>query len=255
MVRIPEGTFEHGLAENQAREALRLVTNSQPRPGDAQKLSPKGVREIVFVQAFDIDKYPVTNQQFAVFCAECNYPWPEQFLVRNKAYPDHPVVHLTWRDALCYALWAGKRLPGSLEWEKAARGATDGRRYPWGDEWDDDACNHNRHPSRETTPVTAFDDPRWNSPFGIVDMVGNAREWIASGCEPLTRGLRGGGWLERCALYGLVSNQVDAEVGFQDAATGFRCAADVVYDEVAISADAASAPQAAEAVPQRGAVG
>ena len=89
---------------------------------------------------------------------------------------NHPVQGVRWSDALAYCEWLREEtgrpysLPSEAQWEKAARG-TDGRSYPWGDEWEADRCNHQ---SDETTAVDAF--PAQSS-YGCFDLVGNIREW------------------------------------------------------------------------------
>ena len=90
------------------------------------------------VEGFRIDRYPVTNAEYEKFCQETGYTKPPPWY-NTGTYPegkaDHPVVQITWKDATSYVEWAGKRLPTEAEWEKAARG-TDGREWPWGDEFD-----------------------------------------------------------------------------------------------------------------------
>lgn len=91
----------------------------------------------VYLDAFWIDKYEVTNAQFKKFCEETghkgmiNQPGFEGITDYFNNQPNSPVINITWWYAVDYAKWAGKRLPTEAEWEKAARG-TDGRKYPWG---------------------------------------------------------------------------------------------------------------------------
>jgi formylglycine-generating enzyme required for sulfatase activity len=167
---------------------------------------------------------PVTNAQYAPFVqATFRTPghWEARKPPRGKA--DHPVVNVSWDDAVAYCDWlagvTGKpyRLPSEAEWEKGARG-TDGRIYPWGDEWDAGRCNTEEAGVGDTTPVGAY--PRGRSPYGLLDMTGNVWEWTRSlykgypydpedGREDLdasgNRAWRGGCWLNvrrnvRCAV-------------------------------------------------------
>jgi formylglycine-generating enzyme required for sulfatase activity len=243
MARIPASTFTHGLSRQQAQRTLAIQNRGQA----AQPVTPEQIEQLakedptqVFLPAFDIDVYPVTNAEFDRFCRQTNYPEPEGFAAIKVAFPNHPVVNVTWKDALCFALWAGKRLPTPLEWEKAARGDHDDRPYPWGEPWNPELCNNNQnaHDPR-TSEVTKYTTGRRDgrSPFGVADMVGNVREWLREGREQRRfemRGLRGGSWRDSCLIEGLVSFQVDAPIDFHDPATGFRCAADVVFDEIVI---------------------
>jgi formylglycine-generating enzyme required for sulfatase activity len=119
--------------------------------------------------AFYIDKTEVTNRAYAQFCKERSYPLPPDF---RADLPDYPVVNIRIVDAQAYAKWAQKRLPNTEEWEKAARG-TDGRIYPWGNEIDEKRANVS---STSLQPVNSF--PAGASPYGALNMTGNALEFI-----------------------------------------------------------------------------
>ncbi|MGV8119091.1 MAG: SUMF1/EgtB/PvdO family nonheme iron enzyme [Candidatus Xenobiia bacterium LiM19] len=128
----------------------------------------------VYLDAFYICKYQVTNGQFARFVEETGYKpagnWKEYAKWGRET---HPVVNVTWNDAAAYCNWAGGKLPTEAQWERAARG-TDGRIYPWGNEWDASRCNSN---SSGTIPVGSF--PSGASPCGCMDMAGNVWEWCS----------------------------------------------------------------------------
>jgi formylglycine-generating enzyme required for sulfatase activity len=113
----------------------------------------------------------VTNQFYAQFCAEAGKAIGASAEVGKD---DHPVVNVSWEEAVSFCKWAGTQLPSEEEWEKSARG-TDGRAYPWGNRWEQGKCNIG---TAGTTPVGAY--PGDTSPYGCLDMAGNVREWTRS---------------------------------------------------------------------------
>lgn len=180
-------------------------------------------RHQVPLDAFLIDRTPVTNAQFAAFLNAAgpsnahHERWFDgddrdarihqrgKMWVAAPGFATHPVVEVSWVGARDYCWWLGKRLPTEAEWEKAARG-TDGRRYPWGDSLPDQTRAQYNAGWNETAPVGSF--PAGASAHGVLDMAGNVWEWVSSaylpypyqaadGREDLTpgpvRGTRGGG--------------------------------------------------------------
>lgn len=221
--------------------------------GSNESLENEGPAHTVHVNAFYIDRYPVTHEEYKRFTDATGHPIPcyDVEWVQTEGYnwdpeertpPEgkdkHPVVLVSWEDARAYAAWAGKRLPTEAEWERAARG-TDGRRWPWGNEFVTDRCNTKGGSATGTMPVGQY-SPAGDSPEGVGDMVGNVWEYTSSlfrpypydtndGRESLEangwRVLRGGSWMNdlnraRCTA------RLDGDFLFYNN-VGFRCAVSV----------------------------
>ncbi|MCK9398915.1 MAG: formylglycine-generating enzyme family protein [Bacteroidales bacterium] len=159
MVLIPAGSFDF-IAEN--------TDQFIPYPDSKEPVNMQ-------FGSFYIDKYPVTNRQFAGFLEATAYLPKDtvNFLKHwvNGKIPagmeNHPVVYISLEDARAYATWAGKRLPTEVEWQYAAQGG-EGRIWPWGNEFDSTRCNN---ASGKTSAVDDF--PRGKSTFGVMDLTGN----------------------------------------------------------------------------------
>jgi formylglycine-generating enzyme required for sulfatase activity len=189
---------------------------------------PSGWRSIlpkahpVFLGGFWIAKNDVTWGQYKEFCAETKRSWPAP--PSWGIQDDHPVVNVSYQDAADYAKWAGCQLPTEEQWEKAARG-TDGREYPWGNDWDASKCRCN---ADSTSPVGSF--PSGASPFGCLDMAGNVWEWTSSWWNTKRKHFvgRGGSWLftipglMRCAY------RFDIRPTYRYSHLGFRVAGPVL---------------------------
>jgi formylglycine-generating enzyme required for sulfatase activity len=218
MVEVPAGPFTMG--------------SSQGKPED-------GPPHEVDLPAFSIDKFEVTNADFAKFVEATGYQTDAEKTGEKgwRAYAEgkdnHPVVKVSWNDATAFCKWMGKRLPSEAEWEKAARGA-DKLTFPWGNDWDPKKANAKAAGLRGTAAVGSFGAGA--SPYGAMDMAGNVWEWTADWFQPYPgntssdpyygekyKVTRGGAWFEdqaQCTTYN--RNATSAEAANDD--LGFRCA-------------------------------
>ena len=225
MILIPAGEFLMGSNPQKDKHAR---DNEQPQ-------------HTLYLPDYYIAKTPVTNAQYAAFVETTVRDQPQHWIAGKppRGKEDHPVWGVLWYDAVTYCRWlsqvTGKSycLPSEAEWEKAARG-TDGRIYPWGNQWDAQRCNSEEGGQGGTTPVGVY--PEGASPFGALDMAGSVWEWTGSlyelypyspgdGLEdPKARGdrvVRGGSWFNdkrfvRCAYRnGIRPGNRDVSVGFR----------------------------------------
>jgi serine/threonine protein kinase/formylglycine-generating enzyme required for sulfatase activity len=164
MVAITAGEFEMGDDNHEADE----------RP--AHKVA---------VASFYMDKYEVTNAQYKKFCdatGRAHPPNPGSDPNYFDGKPDYPVLGVTFEDALAYASWAEKRLPSEQEWEKAASWDSVARRkrqYTWGDQFTADRANIGTG-----YPVPASEASGDLSAYGVLNMAGNALEWVDAPYKP-----------------------------------------------------------------------
>lgn len=205
--------------------------------------------------AFRIARYPITNAQYRAFVTDGGYSerWRDCWLDAgwdwkgaregpNDRLPDlyllanHPRVNVSRFEAAAFCQWLGRklghdvRLPTEEEWEKAARG-TDGRVFPWGDDFDAMRCNMASTGIDSPTAVGAF--PEGTSPYGLFDACGNVWEWTASKWDPqsdatVSRVLRGGSFRDTERLVRCAFRQTDLSVN--ESVCGFRVCAPVQGD-------------------------
>jgi len=243
MVFVPAGPFSMGSDES------------------AEEKPP----HTVWLNSYYIDRTPVLNAQFGPFWEDVSYAetsdaWAgfeearkliHRTELRRAPYywfdsewnrPDRPLVGVNWYEAVVFARWAGKRLPSEAEWEKAARGA-DGRRFPWGNEFDGRLCNTVlADDAPTTTSMPGKFSPQGDSPYGVQDMSGNVWEWTSSaylpypyvaddGREDLAaaarRVLRGGGFRNRFEDHYRSAYRYAQYANHHYFSVGFRCAATI----------------------------
>ena len=242
MVYIPGGQFDFRVSGvmieggNDIGVDVQYPWESSPRRQHIHEME---------IKPFYIDKYPVTNAEFKRFLDATHYEPKDghNFLKdwKDGMYPtgwsERPVTWVSLEDARAYAQWAGKRLPHEWEWQYAAQG-TDGRLYPWGDQWNAAAV-----PALDTGRLLRGPDrvnahPAGASPFGVMDMVGNVWQWTDEFVDEHTRSaiLRGGSYyrpqgsrwyfpdvyrLDEHGKYLLMAPSID-----RAGTAGFRCVKD-----------------------------
>jgi rhamnose transport system permease protein len=221
MIEIPAGSFILGSDDTEPNE------------------SPAQTMEL---PAYEIDRFEVTNDDFAMFVDATGYQTESEQSGAKKTWQNyvegkgnHPVVKVSWNDAVAYCDWLGKRLPTEMEWEKAARGE-EGNLFPWGNTFEPANANIRAAGIRGTVAVGSF--PAGASPYGVEDMAGNVWEWTADPYQGYPnstyvddfysddlRVTRGGGWFDDEPQIRSTNRSAAALEAANDD-LGFRCARD-----------------------------
>ncbi|WP_319586128.1 SUMF1/EgtB/PvdO family nonheme iron enzyme [uncultured Desulfobulbus sp.] len=230
MVWVPKGKFWMGSTDAQIakvlNEAPTLVRewydNEQPL-------------HTVYLSGYWIYKYEVTVAQYRKFCTKTGRLMP---IAPDWRWIDsHPIVNVSWQDASAYAKWAEASLPTEAQWEKAARG-TDGRIFPWGNQFDTSKCNESSKELLRTQPVGSYPDGA--SPYGCMDMAGNAWEYCSDWYSAdyyakspfrnptgpkkgIEHSLRGGSWWDNMVNNERCSRRARILPASSDYHSGFRC--------------------------------
>ncbi|MXV72952.1 SUMF1/EgtB/PvdO family nonheme iron enzyme, partial [Candidatus Poribacteria bacterium] len=140
---------------------------------DADALDDEKPVHSVYLDAFYMDKYEVTIGKYKQFVRATGHRSLPDWVSKSSPTDQHPVVGVSWHDAMAYTQWAGKRLPTETEWEKAARGGLVGKRYPWGDAIDTSKANYSISNFGRTKTVGSYTA----NGYGLYSMSGNVFEW------------------------------------------------------------------------------
>jgi len=204
MILIPKGGFIYGLSREELDKVFRILYGNNSKAWELGfnlgkfEITDKQNR---YLSDYYIDKYDVTNKQYAKFVKETGHRKPNspEFNHPDKPdklefnHPDQPVTGVGYKDAEAYCKWAGKRLPTEEEWEKAARG-TDGRWWPWANSTQPDICNTWKQ-NAKLAKVGEFN--KCASPYGVMDMCGGLWQMV-NGIDDSVWGkyiMRGGSWV------------------------------------------------------------
>lgn len=221
MALVPAGEFIMGTDETALSVDPVSILPAEPKLLDA------GPTHTVYLDSFYIDLHKVSDVDYQRFSEGLGKTLPSD---RSPSDPNGPATGVTWQDAADYCRAAGKRLPTEEEWEKASRG-TDGRTYPWGNQFD---------PKVENVLVS-FQSEKGRSPYGIEKMVGSGWEWTAAWYRPYPnnpyrtdtfwegyRVIRGGSWRNQpektIDLLSRTTTRFYFHPEKDDPSIGFRCA-------------------------------
>ncbi len=186
MALVNAGGFMRGIDKPPATHANAIRSSSQNTnfPVLKEAFADEGPARMIYLSAYFIDTYEVSNARYIEFIKATDYPAPAYWDHHQLNQPNQPVTGVNWYDANAYCHWANKRLPTEAEWEKAARGPA-GSIYPWGNELDYSKANFQKGKTGQkhiTVPVDAY--PEGKSYYGVYNMAGNVFEWVQDWYDP-----------------------------------------------------------------------
>ena len=252
MVVIPAGKYIAGSTPEERASAYDEYQSTAGHDTAREKKWFEGEddRHLAMLDAFRIDLMPVTQAEYSEFVTAKRAPppsideaaWTKQGFIQDysvvrrfnwvdgrppKGREDHPVVLVTWGEAVGYCKWRGelvgqeRRLPNEAEFEKAARG-DGGVAYPWGNVFDPDKLNSAVKGPRDTTPVGQYVDGK--SPYGVLDVAGNVFQWTSTPFKDGQMTVKGSAW-EDFAGIGRGASRHGRPIDARHVIVGFRCAA------------------------------
>ena len=234
MVWVPAGEFLMGSTPEQIENLPEQKQISwEESAADDEWRKAELPQHIVALSGYWVYKYEVTVAQYRKYCVDTGNQMPKA--PDSGWIENHPIANITWQEAASYAAWAGASLPTEAQWEKTARG-TDGRIYPWGNDYDRSKCNRRANVQIRTEPVGSY--PEGASPYGCLNMAGNVWEWCsdwyngdyyskspASNPTGPERGayriLRGGKWRTHIRYY-RCSSRLSYPPSYRSYSIGFR---------------------------------
>ncbi len=253
MILIPGGTFEMGIDSSDIHE-LVVMGYKVPHMNEGHALWWFGdeiPRHQVKVDSFYMDVHEVTNREFKEFVEQTGYQaegnW-QKYATEDRL--NHPVVNVSWNDAVAYAKWAKKRLPTEEEWEYAAHGGTHYKWFPWGNKPDPTKANYRVQGESfidgvirllglrkmGTKPVMSYPP----NGYGLYDMCGNVSEWTSSDYLPYPdsphkdwpdeaksqKVIRGGNWETPNPVFMRITSRHGKDPHTFNRDIGFRCVKD-----------------------------
>lgn len=218
MVLVANGPFTMGISQEELRKIFMMDKRQ------TSVFSTEIPARTVSLEAYYIDRYPVTNYQYRKFVEETGHREPLLWNQPLWGQPMQPVVFVGWDDARAYAEWAGKSLPTEAQWEKAGRG-NDCRWWAWGHEFLAGRCNSREYDLGRTSEIGLFHEGV--SPYGCYDMCGNVWEMCEGKWQGELLPMRGGCFLGSATFVRVTCRWTPEDPTNGAHWLGFRCVKEV----------------------------